>query len=410
MAPRKKETSKAKARNGKGQRRPKKVRRAAGFLSRAASGLVRIPIGPALFTIGIGLGFGLGLVLTQMAPTLMHHLERQVDFPVAAAEIEKIPAEGAVASAPKIIDMPPAPAVVATPAGSVEAAPPLAVPAIAEEGAHQSALVTAPPPDEPVPDQSVPAALPSPAAKEPDLPMWLKNAAAVRDPGNRPMISIVLDDVGVARQHAEMAVALPAPIVLSIMTYAGNAAALAREAHAKGHEVMVHMPMQPMNDAINPGPNALSVGMEALEIKRRVDWGLGRLAGYVGLNNHMGSRFTQDAEGMRVVLAEAKRRGLLFLDSKTIAGSIGDKLAAEMGVTHIARDVFLDDDMSEAAVARQLANAEAIARKRGYAVAIGHPHPATIAVLKRWLPDAKARGFAIVPLTTIIKKREGVAG
>ena len=81
-----------------------------------------------------------------------------------------------------------------------------------------------------------------------------------------------------------------------------------------------------------------------------------------------------------------------------------------MGVTHIARDVCLDDDMSEAAVARQLAQAEAIARKQGYAVAIGHPHSATIAVLKRWLPDAKARGFAIVPLTTIIKKREGVAG
>lgn len=410
MAPRKKETSKAKARSGKGQRRPKKVRRAAGFLSRVASGLVRIPIGPALFTIGIGLGFGLGLVLTQMAPTLMRHLERQVDYPVTATKIEKSPAESAVASAPKIIDMPPAPAIAATPAGSVESAPSLAVPAIAEEGAHQSALVTAPPPDEPAPDQAVPTALPSPAAKEPDLPMWLKNAVAVRDPGNRPMITIVLDDVGVARQHAEMAVALPAPIVLSIMTYAGNAAALAREAHAKGHEVMVHMPMQPMSDAINPGPNALSVGMEAQEIKRRVDWGLGRLAGYVGLNNHMGSRFTQDTEGMRVVLAEAKRRGLLFLDSKTIAGSIGDKLAAEMGVTHIARDVFLDDDMSEAAVARQLANAEAIARKRGYAVAIGHPHPATIAVLKRWLPDAKARGFAIVPLTTIIKKREGVAG
>jgi polysaccharide deacetylase 2 family uncharacterized protein YibQ len=124
----------------------------------------------------------------------------------------------------------------------------------------------------------------------------------------------------------------------------------------------------------------------------------------------MGSRFTQDAAGMRVVLAEAKQRGLLFLDSKTIAGSVGDALAAEMGVTHIARDVFLDDDMSEAAVARQLAEVEAIARKQGYAVAIGHPHPATIAVLKRWLPEAKARGFAIVPLTTIIKKREGVAG
>jgi polysaccharide deacetylase 2 family uncharacterized protein YibQ len=170
------------------------------------------------------------------------------------------------------------------------------------------------------------------------------------------------------------------------------------------------MPMQPMNDTINPGPNALIVGMDAKEIQRRMEWGLDRLSGYIGFNNHMGSRFTQDAEGMRVVLAEAKQRGLLFLDSKTIAGSVGDSLAGQMGVTHIARDVFLDDDMSEAAVARQLARAEAIARKQGYAVAIGHPHPATIAVLRRWLIDVRARGFAIVPLTTIVKKREGVAG
>lgn len=367
------------------------------------SGLARLGLlrgGIVLFALGIGLGLGLGLALTTLAPTLLKAPEREA----AVAEVDaKLPKKPEFVEKKPVQPAPPVPTIAAN-------APPAAdtIPAPAEESAHQSADVTTPPADQPAENQV--ASLPSPSDKEPALPQWLENSVAAKDPGNRPMISIVLDDVGVAPQHAEMAIALPAPIVISVMTYARNAAALARQAHANGHEIMVHMPMQPMNASINPGPNALDVGMGAEELQRRIDWGLARLDGYVGLNNHMGSRFTQDASGMRVVLAEAKRRGLLFLDSKTIAGSVGDSLAAEMGVTHIARDVFLDDDMSEAAVAGQLMRAEAVARKQGYAVAIGHPHPATIAVLKRWLPEAKARGFAIVPLTTIIKRREGVAG
>jgi len=377
--------------------------------------------GTILFALGIALGLGIGLAFALLAPSLLQKSKPAtmaggvpVQLPKSTPpagqaqqpEAQQAPAQKAEAKpaavAPDFVENVPAEPATAT----AEAAPtPADMPAQAEEGAHQSA------PDMTVPaDEAAQAVQPSPSDKEPAAPQWLENSVATRDPGNMPMITIVLDDVGVAPQHAQMAVALPAPIVLSIMTYAKNASALAQEAHAKGHEIMVHMPMQPVNMAVNPGPNALSVGMADDELRRRIDWGLGRFKGYVGFNNHMGSRFTQDAAGMRIVLEEAKRRGLLFLDSKTIAGSVGDKLAAEMGVTHIARDVFLDDDMSEAAVARQLAAAEAVARRQGYAVAIGHPHPGTIAVLKRWLPEAKARGFAIVPLTTIIKKREGVAG
>ena len=400
----------------KGRRRPRPARQGGAWLRSFRAFFGRLPVSLMLLAVGIGLGFGIGVALTQMVPTLMRHLELGGGETVVAENpVKKTPTKQT--SAKKKAEQPafveksaaPQPSEDVAEANAV-AQQSAAVPAVAEEGAHQSAELTAPPPDEPVSEAMQQAAIPAPAARESELPLWLQNSVASRDPGDRPMITIVLDDVGVAPQHAEMAIALPAPIVLSIMTYAKDAAVLAQAAHAKGHEIMVHMPMQPMNAAINPGPNALIVGMEAQEIQRRVDWGLDRLAGYVGFNNHMGSRFTQDPVGMRVVLAEAKRRGLLFLDSKTIAGSVGDGLAAEMGVPHIARDVFLDDDMSEAAVARQLAVAEAIARKQGYAVAIGHPHPATLAVLKRWLSDARARGFAIVPLTTIIKKREGMAG
>lgn len=371
-------------------------------LTRSSLSRSSVRKGPILFGLGIAMGLGIGLAATLFDSSLLQKRDRPA---VVAEAPAKLPISTPAISQTQVPDLVETPAKGATAVSSAEVPTIADRPAQAEEGAHLSA------PDIVIPPEDVTVNLePVPRDKESAVPLWLENSVAALDPGNQPMIAIVLDDVGVAPQHAEMAVALPAPIVLSIMTYAKNAASLAERAHAKGHEIMVHMPMQPMNTAINPGPNVLNVGMAPDELKRRIDWGLGRFKGYVGFNNHMGSRFTQDADGMRVVLEEAKRRGLLFLDSKTIAGSVGDRMAAAMDVTHIARDVFLDDDMSEVAVARQLAEAEAVARRQGYAVAIGHPHPGTIAVLKRWLPEAKARGFAIVPLTTIIKKREGVAG
>jgi polysaccharide deacetylase 2 family uncharacterized protein YibQ len=377
-------------------------------------GAVRKALPAALLGTGIllGIGIGFGLALLPGAP------ERSVEPNSAAQPIQpsagqktaaQKPALNEVAIAPQIPAQAPVPVPQPLPkpieptetyVASVTA--PVALPA------STPVSTAAPPPAEPVAEL---ASLPPETSPLPgELPLWRRNAATYVDPGEQPMIAIVLDDVGVAPAHARDALQLPAPIVLSIMTYADKAAIFAEEGRRRGHEVMVHMPMQPMSASVNAGPNALTVGLDAAEIRRRVDWGLTRFQGYVGFNNHMGSRFTQDEAGMRAVLEEAKARGLLFLDSKTIAGSVGDRLAAEMGVTHIARDVFLDDTLTEAAVARQLASAEAIARKKGYAVAIGHPHPATIAVLKRWLPAAAARGIVIVPLTTIVMKRDGVAG
>jgi len=255
------------------------------------------------------------------------------------------------------------------------------------------------------------AANPSPANPAPAVtPEWLKNAVASIDPGDRPAIAIVLDDVGVAPSDVAGAVALPAPVTLSIMTYAQNAPRVAESAHQAGHEIMVHVPMEPVNRDADPGPHALLTGLPASELQQRLDWGLAQFPGYVGINNHMGSKFTQDPAGMRVVLEVLKARGLLFLDSRTIANSVGDQLAAELGVTHLKRDVFLDNVIDEADIMKALAKTEAVARKQGFAIAIGHPHPDTVAALRRWIPEAKARGFILVPLSEIAKKQMGVTG
>jgi len=241
-------------------------------------------------------------------------------------------------------------------------------------------------------------------------PAWLRNAVAFTVPPRRKMIAVVLDDVGVAESHAEMAIALPPAVTLSFMTYAEHVDRLAAKARAQGHELLVHMPMEPLDNRIDPGQNALLVGMSDAEIRQRIRWGLARFSGYIGINNHMGSRFTQNESGMRVVLDEMRKNGLLFLDSKTIAHTVSDNLAAEMHVTHIDRDVFIDDDLSSDAAFKQLALAEKIAEKQGYAVAIGHPHPATIAALRAWIPTLESKGLVLVPLSAIVRQREGLAG
>jgi hypothetical protein len=342
------------------------------------------------------------------------------------------PAQVAAVTPPKVVEPAPAPAPAAntpvpTPPAYVEQTEPQAdengegddsggIDTLLNSQAPVSAAPQpAPTPSatpEPAPDSFAPepqAAPPAPADPQ-AMPAWLQNSVASIDPGGKPMIAIVLDDVGAAPADAPGAVALPAPITLSIMTYAPNAAHLAEQARKAGHEIMVHVPMEAINRAADPGKNALLTSLSGAEIQQRLDWDLAQFQGYVGINNHMGSRFTQDAPGMQVVLEALKARGLLFLDSRTIASSVGDAMAARLGLTHLKRDVFLDDVIDEEDIRKQLARTEAIAKKQGFAIAIGHPHPDTVAVLKDWIPEAKARGFILVPITTIAKKQAGVTG
>ncbi|MGH6942202.1 divergent polysaccharide deacetylase family protein [Hypericibacter sp.] len=261
-----------------------------------------------------------------------------------------------------------------------------------------------------------PIARPAPADAAPSLPStsasatWLAYAVPVPDTQGRPMIAIVIDDVGLDRANSARAIALPGPLTISFMTYAEHLdqqSALARE---HGHELMLHVPMEPMDQSLDAGPQALRTDLAPDELKRRIDWDLTRLSGIVGINNHMGSKFSRSTEGMSLVMQALRERGLLFLDSRTIADSVGSKEAAAYGVPHADRDVFLDDDQSPAKIDEMLAELERIARKRGYAVGIGHPHPATIAALQRWLPTAAQRGFALVPISAIVRRMNGVTG
>jgi polysaccharide deacetylase 2 family uncharacterized protein YibQ len=245
-----------------------------------------------------------------------------------------------------------------------------------------------------------PPPMPPPAAAK---PTWLRYAVPAPPTGNRPLVAIVLDDLGLDRVRTAEAIRLRGPLTLSFMTYASDLAAQTQAARHAGHELLVHVPMEAVDRQADPGPHGLFTALSRDEIIERLRWGLGRFDGFVGINNHMGSKFTSDERGMAPVMEELRARGLVFLDSRTSPTSAGIRLAIAYGVPHAARDVFLDDDQTLAAIAKQLARLEQLARQHGSAIAIGHPHDPTIAALKVWLPLLGEKGLALVPVSAVVR-------
>ncbi len=217
-------------------------------------------------------------------------------------------------------------------------------------------------------------------------------------------IAIVIDDLGLDRARTERAIALAPSFTLSFMADAAAAPGEAEAARRAGHEILVHVPMEAVGGA-DIGSYAFAVALPQAELLRRLRWDLDRFGDEVGINNHMGSRLTADAPAMAVVLGEVKARGLLFLDSRTTAQTVAAATAQRLGVRFAERDVFLDDEQSPAAIAHRLADLEAAAQRLGTAIAIGHPHDATLAALAAWSDAPAAQRFALVPLSVVVAAR-----
>lgn len=232
---------------------------------------------------------------------------------------------------------------------------------------------------------------------------WERRAVPVVLRAGLAAVAIVIDDIGIDRARAMQAIRLPAPLTLSFLPYGRDAPALAILARQRGHEILLHMPMQAVGGE-NPGPHALTTDLAAVEIRARVGAALDRFGDAVGLNNHMGSRFTSERRLVIPVVEELRARGLVFVDSRTTPNSQGVPAAEEVGLPSAMRDVFLDNDLAPEAITKQFEELERIARRRGYAVAIGHPHDATLAALAGWLPRVAERGIQVVPVSAIVRR------
>lgn len=234
---------------------------------------------------------------------------------------------------------------------------------------------------------------------------WQRNAIAFSDDRRRPLIVIVIDDMGLDRPRSRRVTDLPRPLTLSYLPYARDLAEQAAAARGRGHELMLHLPMEPLSGAVDPGPNALLTSLSLDMVRRRTVAALDSFSGYVAVNNHMGSRFTTWRPGVEASLREMKARGLAFLDSRTHADTVGGLVADELGMPNLDRHVFLDDVMTIDAVRRQLAETEVLAKRQGFVIAIGHPHDVTIQALAEWLPGLSGKGFILGPISAAIRRR-----
>lgn len=202
---------------------------------------------------------------------------------------------------------------------------------------------------------------------------------------------IIIDDLGENLKSAQRLSRLGLPITFSILPASTRTKETVTLARQRGHELLLHLPMQPLGNEYSPGPGALYVGMDAATIRNVLAEDLAQVPGVIGVNNHMGSLFTADEKGMAVVMQELKRRDLFFLDSLTTSQSKAKEQARNHGTTYLQRHIFLDNEQDVEAILFQLKKAENLALREGYAIAIGHPYEATLEALARWKNERNRR-------------------
>ena len=213
-------------------------------------------------------------------------------------------------------------------------------------------------------------------------------------------MAIVVDDLGSNKRVAEEFLRLETPLTFAIFPFQPSSRRIAHKAHAEGREIILHLPMEPQGyPRKDPGKGALFVSMDERALLCQLRKDLNAVPFIAGVNNHMGSRFMEDGEKVRLVLRELKERKLFFLDSRTTSKSQGYHIAQELALRADTRDLFLDNESDVGYTKRQLKQLIRIARNHGTAIGICHPYPSTVTALEEMIPQIQAAGIQIVPLS-----------
>jgi polysaccharide deacetylase 2 family uncharacterized protein YibQ len=217
-----------------------------------------------------------------------------------------------------------------------------------------------------------------------------------------PKIAIIIDDLGYDRHIATSFIQYDLPLSLSVLPKAPYTDYIVNEANKRGRELILHLPMEPKDyPQLNPGPGALLLGMNDGAARKTINDHLNRISGIRGVNNHMGSSYTEIPEKMAVVLTEIKKRNLFYIDSITTNKTVAFKLAKKMGIPAASRNIFLDNDLSPDAIMLQVKRLLSLARHSGAAIGIGHPHRETLDVLMRLLHELKTE-VVVVPVSDLV--------
>lgn len=217
-------------------------------------------------------------------------------------------------------------------------------------------------------------------------------------------VAIVIDDLGENRQIAMDFLNLDVPLSFSFFPFARHSREFAREASRQGRDVLLHLPMEPRGyPRQDPGRGRLLTTMGERELLSQLEKDLAAVPYIKGVNNHMGSKFTEDPELMRVVLEEIRGKGLFFLDSRTTAKTVGFKVARELGLKTGQRNVFLDNKRDVSKIKARISELIDLSLKNGGAIGIGHPHPETVQAIREALPSLRENGVELVPVSSLLE-------
>ena len=221
-------------------------------------------------------------------------------------------------------------------------------------------------------------------------------------PDKGPLVAIIIDDVGFDREAARQFAELDSHITLALLPGAPHGRVIAETLHSMGVEVMLHLPMEPMEyPRVNPGPGALLSTMEPDRLISVLRQDLDAVPHVRGVNNHMGSRLTSLSPQMHQIFTVLKARGLFFIDSRTTRHSLCRSSARLLRVPFAQRDVFLDNIQKSGYIKKQLAQLVDVAQRHGTAIGIGHPYKATYATLRAEMQAIKSQ-VTLVPASALV--------
>ena len=218
----------------------------------------------------------------------------------------------------------------------------------------------------------------------------------------QPLISIIIDDIGYSISRARDFLNLNIPITFSVLPRLTNSYNLAVEIDGKGHEIMLHQPMEPYNSHLDPGPGALYVGYESDKIAGIVEKNISNIPFATGVNNHMGSRFTSCGKEISETLRVISNKDLFFIDSLTSGHSVAYKTARKLQMHAACRNIFLDNRLEDKYIQRQLHKLQIHSKIHGHAIGIGHPFPETARAIRRFISNYKHSSVSFVHISDLL--------
>ena len=222
---------------------------------------------------------------------------------------------------------------------------------------------------------------------------------------SEPSISIIIDDLGYKQKEDILALSLPGPIAYAILPHAPYTKKIATIASQNGKEILLHQPMQALENNKLLGPGALTLNMTQKEFVKTLETNISVIPNIIGINNHMGSLLTRHPGHMQWLMNVLKKNEYIYVDSLTSTNSVAGEIAKKNKIPFLKRDIFLDNNTDLEYITKKFFELITLAKKEGTALAIAHPHSNTIKILSEFLQDIDAYGVKLIGIKSLVKIR-----